>query len=646
MRLFCFRVLFSVLLALGAALPALAAQEQPPSQLAEVVVSGRQIEERLSAELAEYGHPVTVITGQQIEEAGYADLYQALEGLAPGLFIAVKTGRGDYARQYLHGSETILWLIDGVRINNRLYGKGYLDLISVHLIDRVEVLYGGEGLFYGTEATAGVINVITKPITKQLSGQVGAAAGSYRFHDTNAYVSESWDNHGLMVFASNDGWQGYQHFDDQVFKRMGNGNYVSREYWRTNLGAKYRGELDLAGKAVINLHFQRDEGEFEYAYPNMRQAVNDRTQDLFIFKLDHDITPNFSYYIKSFMHRWWTDYTRQRLTGVYDWKDANWGFQDWGVNLLSSYRFGDGHELLAGLDYQNYYGDDAVTDIYTEHEEVKAIFAQLRPHLAFLPKLKTGLGLRYNQTGEYDKTIWNFSARHPLVKGVFVRGNVGTSFVLPTAEQLWRNDQDSGRYGNPDLKPQESFNLDLGLEGTWGLFHWDVGLFQQDMKDRISTSGDTYVNIAGESTVRGYEAGASVGPWQGFTLGGSYTYTQAEADGSTGQLDRIPEYFAKVYLAWRQPVAKYLLGADITGRYVGPMWDYGVQYGRYWTADWSAFVAFGADKRHRVNLRLENILDERYASQIYKGTDALGQSYIYEGLGVPFNVVLSYTFTF
>ena len=66
--------------------------------LEDVIVSEERIEERLSAELEQYGHQVTIVPGEKIEKGGYADLYQALESLVPGLFVSVKNGRGDYAR--------------------------------------------------------------------------------------------------------------------------------------------------------------------------------------------------------------------------------------------------------------------------------------------------------------------------------------------------------------------------------------------------------------------------------------------------------------------------------------------------------------------------------------------------------------------
>ena len=52
----------------------------------------------------------------------------------------------------------VLWLVDGIRINNRLYGGTTpLDTLPASMVERIEVLNGGQALFYGTQASAGAV---------------------------------------------------------------------------------------------------------------------------------------------------------------------------------------------------------------------------------------------------------------------------------------------------------------------------------------------------------------------------------------------------------------------------------------------------------------------------------------------------------
>ncbi len=79
----------------------------------------------------------------------------------------------------LLGSRTadVLWMVDGVRINNRLYaGTTPLDTMPAGMDSRLEVLDGGQSLFYGTQAVAGAVNIVTKPYSSALNGLFSVAS--------------------------------------------------------------------------------------------------------------------------------------------------------------------------------------------------------------------------------------------------------------------------------------------------------------------------------------------------------------------------------------------------------------------------------------------------------------------------------------
>src|SRR5690606_11881503 len=114
-------------------------------------VTSNRIEETIPLELARYGNRVEVISAEEIRERGFVDVTQTLQMLVPGLHIRPKNGSFDYFDASLQGSRgsEILWLIDGVRITNRLYnGTSPLDTVPAHMIERIEVLKGGQGIFY------------------------------------------------------------------------------------------------------------------------------------------------------------------------------------------------------------------------------------------------------------------------------------------------------------------------------------------------------------------------------------------------------------------------------------------------------------------------------------------------------------------
>ena len=61
--------------------------------------------------------------------------------------------------------------MDGVRINNRLYGGTTpLDTLPAAMMERIEVLEGPQSLFYGTQGIAGAINIVTKDFSEHPDG--------------------------------------------------------------------------------------------------------------------------------------------------------------------------------------------------------------------------------------------------------------------------------------------------------------------------------------------------------------------------------------------------------------------------------------------------------------------------------------------
>lgn len=141
-----------------------AAEPRDHSALEEILVTARSIEDTLPLELARYGHGVATVSADRIAAAGYVDVSSALQFEAPGLFVSPGSGPYDYVDVSLQGSRTgdVLWLIDGVRINNRIYNDTSPDTLPGNMVERIEVLKGGESLFYGTQGVAGAINIVTR----------------------------------------------------------------------------------------------------------------------------------------------------------------------------------------------------------------------------------------------------------------------------------------------------------------------------------------------------------------------------------------------------------------------------------------------------------------------------------------------------
>ena len=96
------------------------ARADAQDDIEQVRVTAKRVEETLPESLARYGTRLDTISRTQVVDGGYVDVAGTLKTLAPGLYIQPKNGPFDYADISLLGSrsEDVLWLVDGVRINN------------------------------------------------------------------------------------------------------------------------------------------------------------------------------------------------------------------------------------------------------------------------------------------------------------------------------------------------------------------------------------------------------------------------------------------------------------------------------------------------------------------------------------------------
>src|SRR6202167_5788921 len=139
----------------------------PETELQEIVVTGSMIK-RPNAETAE---AVTILQADALKEQGITSVEQAIGTLtsaAPSVNIASNvgsfTGGGSYANLRHLGNGRTLVLLDGERLANNAFNGSAVDLsgIPFSAIDSIQVLREGASELYGSDATTGVVTVISK----------------------------------------------------------------------------------------------------------------------------------------------------------------------------------------------------------------------------------------------------------------------------------------------------------------------------------------------------------------------------------------------------------------------------------------------------------------------------------------------------
>jgi outer membrane cobalamin receptor len=166
------------LLVLGACLP-LGAQETPV--LNEVVVTAT----RIDSTVLDSPSAVTVITQQQIAASGAHDLAGVINS-TPSAVINDYGPAGATQSVSLRGSSSsqVVVMLDGIRLNSSRDGGVDLSTIPLEGIDHIEIVRGGESALYGTSAIGGVINIITKK-SKKAEVTFDITNGSYLPHAAN-----------------------------------------------------------------------------------------------------------------------------------------------------------------------------------------------------------------------------------------------------------------------------------------------------------------------------------------------------------------------------------------------------------------------------------------------------------------------------
>jgi vitamin B12 transporter len=632
--------------------------------LEEVTIIGT-LEETLPQTLGQIGSRVESISGDQVQKGGYYDVAQTLQALAPGMYITPLSGAFDYVEVSFLGSRNseVVWLTDGIRLNNRLYSTTTpLDTIPAHLVDRIEVLEGGQGLFFGTQAVAGAVNIVSPQFTSMPQGRVKVGLDTNNGRHASGLFSSSAGDHRFVLFASKDKADGFNPFRDA--DRQPSSTDRERGYDVTNFGLKYA--YDFGDAVRTSFGYQHTDATLDFARPfSIARATNDRNEDLLTAKIDISSGEHLDFYIKGYYHDWDTLYNE--IDNVVDdgvvvgtevvSADEFWGFEDYGANLLAKFAPGGALEYYAGWDYQHYSGEDQVFLIAPLAETVHAPFAQVRTSREFSDRVRLSLGARYNNPSHgQSATVWTATSHWDITDGLFTRVNLGTAFRLPDAYELFVIDP-CCEVGNPNLKPERSKYLNVSLGGRRGTpekgFGWEVVGFFRDVEDLIDiVTGpggvDTLENTDGKTKVRGAELILSAHLTPGLSANASFTMTDANLAGSDLQQQEIPKTLAKVALGYEPLNGSWFTGATVshTGDVFRSAAGSRRNYGNYTVLDLNAGLKLGKEGRHRISVRLENAFNEEYATRIRTGTTDDDADYAYSFRGTPRTLHASYTFQF
>jgi outer membrane receptor for ferrienterochelin and colicins len=202
-----------------------------------VVVTATRAERRAD----EVAVPVSVIGQQEIESQGAARVTDLLSN-QPGLTIDHDHGSGLQMRGL--GAQYTLVLVDGEPIVGRTAGTLDLDRLTTANVERVEIVRGPTSSLYGSDALAGVVNLITRQPDDGLGAEIRSRYGTHGTVDLSARVEGTHGPWQGSVFVDRYQTGGYD---------LAAGTLAPTQPGYVDYTAQARGQYDASSRTTLSL---------------------------------------------------------------------------------------------------------------------------------------------------------------------------------------------------------------------------------------------------------------------------------------------------------------------------------------------------------------------------------------------------------
>ena len=565
---------------------------------------------------------VSVLDAQQIallNKTSVADLLKTL----PGLLVEEQGGPGGLTAVSIRGGESnfTLVLIDGVPVNDPTnFRGGSFDFANLDpgMVDRIEVVRGAQSAIYGSDAVAGVINIITRRAVTGHQQSATAQWGEHDYYTLGASALGTVDdfNYAVQLASRDDGepLPGSTRDNDSANIRLGwqpsaqqslavGYRYIKGD--RSSYPEQSGGPAYALFDALDNSDYKQDTVSFEWRMqlsPDWQSAL---TANHFEQQENYN-SPGIPPYFDVPPNGSDTDFTRDQVRWVHTLQLA----PDYVANAGVDLRREDGHST----GYVEFFGDRTPTDFELDRD-TRGAFVQLSA--TPLSALLLQASARYDNPQDFDsETSLQTGARYAFEHGFSVAANWGQSYKLPSFFALGH-----ALVGNPELQPEQGESWDAGVTWESGeAIRLAATWFHNDFRDLVDFDDETFRNVnRNHVQTSGVELQAD---WQlrpDLKLRSQATYTDIDVQNEESVLTGRPQWVASAVLQWQ----------------ISPQWDTALDYmygGRQWAASrhTGELVTEKLDDYHRVDwvlhwqlaprwqlqFALDNVLDENYDTAV------------------------------
>ena len=655
--------------------------------LQEVVVTGTGTQHLLKDAPVQ----TEVISHRQLQQ--YAG--KSIEDILSGLTASFEFSENDMSSRLQMnglGNSYVLILIDGRRLHGDNGGENDLSLIDPHNIEKIEIVKGASSALYGSDAIAGVINIITKKHREQgIMLENTSRFGSYgdiRQHDGIALNFGRLSSYTNFQLQHSDGWQNTSeeapsqteyHITDSrnmTVNRHTNWQIAERLTYQLTPGLELYADGSIYWKRIYRPcghHPGVDVKTWDLQYDNASLSAGGKWKlnDTDIITLDADWKRHAYNYV--YTDTTLTDgYVNGRFTNYFpyfpDDKELQSDQRLTNISLKGVFDLPYEQRLSAGFDYRYDWlkapmrvAGGKATD------NTEAIY--LQDELSLLDPLHLTAGLRLTRNEGFGFRLTpKLSAMLKLGDGLRLRATWSQGFKTPTPKELYYQyiKNMNGVYlylGNTDLKAQHSNYFGVSAEYSVGHLTVTVAPYYNKVNDMITlvtiptkqAPGDLiskydpirvrqYQNMEDAKT---YGVDVTVRyQTKSFTAGGSYSYLDTEANQYDSEndvilpvtIDGMAHHKASVYVTYNHQFSKsYQLGVGLYGR---------MSSKRYYQIDgdgkgyqlWRISTNHQIGKLWRIDAGVDNIFNfvDRTPHGLHLGTTSPGRT-VYASLTVRFN---------
>lgn len=569
---------------------------------------------------------VTVITKEEIEDSRVTTLNEALNKLA-NMSVTQNGGTGTSSSVFIRGmsSKRILVLIDGVRYNNPTAVDAVAEFSQIMLndVEQIEIIKGAQSGVWGSDASGGVINIITSKAKQGLHASANLEYGAFDTLKTAlsaSYATKKYDILASGTYYDTDGFSAAEpsQSESTYGKRYDELGLEKDSYENKTLHTKFgynftqNDRIEASIQAINSL----------VNYDNGAGSANDST-------VPNTYLKN-RFYTLAYNHKdSLNDIKLQYNLSTFD-RDSisTWGnyYYDGSVNEVKiddKIDYMPNSFLRIGASYQKFEQTDITPNVDKNYNAV-SVYASNYNKIKLLQNNNTIIteSVRYDKYSAFENSLTGkFGLKQFLKDDFFVSANIGTGYNAPTLGQLY------GQWGaNPNLKPEKSLTRDitLGNDIAW------ITYFDNEITDLIEyTTG--YVQTSGTSTFKGVELGYE--DYFFDTLGTKVLYTYLEAKNADKEnLARRPKSQLDATVTY------YLtdnIDFGINAQYIGTRYNsannQGAQTGKYTVANFVTNIR--TNKYLTFYAKINNITDKYY--QTVDGYATAGRS-LYVGLNIKY----------